>query len=340
MNSVSQTQRNESISIIRILATFFIIVCHLGTFYQSPVITQFFNVGVPIFFLISGYLYGQRTISKWKQWYIKRWCILMIPCYVWYIILAIFAFLTLSETPSIQYSFLLFFNLQGSDFLCSHIKTASYPGLGQLWFMTALMLCYFTLPVLQWSRGTIEVLKTSQKLWIVLVLFMIISLISLFLGLNLSYILIFSIGYFLGNKIFHLQHRLLYGVLLFSCGVCLRLLGKLYFDDTFLYNQIITTFTHTLIAVSLLIIIHFIYERYIRKWQSDNSHCITYVDSLTYYVYITHYFFLTGIVNVETFLPNHKILGALVVLVGASLSAILLKKLSEPLSNLLIKRLS
>jgi peptidoglycan/LPS O-acetylase OafA/YrhL len=340
MNSAHPTQRNESIAIIRILATLFIVVCHLGTYYQSSAITQFFNVGVPIFFLISGYLYGQRTISKWRHWYIKRWCILMIPCYIWFIILAIFALTAFFVFPSVQYYFLLLCNLQGIDFLCSHIKIASYPGLGQLWFMTALMLCYFILPVLQRTRGTIEVLKPLSKLWIVLVLFMITSLISLFFGVHLSCILIFSVGYFLGDKIFHLRQRLLYGSLLFSFGVCLRLLGKLYFDDTFLYNQIITTFTHTLIAVSLLIIIHFIYERSIRKRHLNNSRFITHVDSLTYYVYITHYFFLTGIVNVETSLPNHKILGTLVVLVGASLSALLLKKLSEPISNSLIKRLS
>jgi hypothetical protein len=214
----------------------------------------------------------------------------------------------------------------------------SYPGLGQLWFMTALMACYFVLPLLQAYRDKVGALTTSVKLWLALAVFVIISFLTLLSGLHLAYIFIFSIGYFLGKTFYNFPHKMVYGLSLLFGGIGLRLLGRIYFDDTFLYNQVISTLTHIFIAVSFFILIPFVDKHILRFSPPRISRNISYSDTLTYYIYITHYFFLTGIVNVGTYLPEHQFWGTLVVLVFSVLSAILLKKLADPLISYLNKK--
>lgn len=54
-------ERDYSISWIRLIATVSIIVCHVFQFYNND-LCAWFNVGVPLFFIISGYLYGSKSI--------------------------------------------------------------------------------------------------------------------------------------------------------------------------------------------------------------------------------------------------------------------------------------
>ena len=76
-----------SIAITRIVGCVMIFLCHYvqitgnSTIAQS---SQFFNVGVFVFFLISGYLYGQKNIGRGNvlQWYRKRLIKIFVPLYV------------------------------------------------------------------------------------------------------------------------------------------------------------------------------------------------------------------------------------------------------------------
>lgn len=69
----SQKLYDYSLSIARVIAMWFIVVCHLGSRFDSSAIAQLFNVGVPMFFMISGYLYGKRQIRKPAIWLFKRY---------------------------------------------------------------------------------------------------------------------------------------------------------------------------------------------------------------------------------------------------------------------------
>lgn len=48
-----------SVSLIRLIATIFIITCHIMQ-YLSIELAWWFNVGVQIFLCMSGYLYGKK----------------------------------------------------------------------------------------------------------------------------------------------------------------------------------------------------------------------------------------------------------------------------------------
>ena len=55
----------KSIKLVSVIATLFILVCHVVSYYYfipgSGQLGQFFNVGVPMFIIISGYLYGLKS---------------------------------------------------------------------------------------------------------------------------------------------------------------------------------------------------------------------------------------------------------------------------------------
>lgn len=62
---MDSSQNISFISISRVLATLMIVTCHIiGYFTFIPGhmhLGQFFNVGVPMFICISGYLYGLKS---------------------------------------------------------------------------------------------------------------------------------------------------------------------------------------------------------------------------------------------------------------------------------------
>ena len=71
-----------SISLIRLIATFFIITCHIMQ-YLDVEPAWWFNVGVQIFLCISGFLYGKRDkISDDLTFYKKNIIKILVDYYV------------------------------------------------------------------------------------------------------------------------------------------------------------------------------------------------------------------------------------------------------------------
>ena len=65
INSRKSAQlRNSSVVVLRVLGMMLIILCHIIAYYTfvpgSDLLSQVFNVGVQVFLLISGYLYGEK----------------------------------------------------------------------------------------------------------------------------------------------------------------------------------------------------------------------------------------------------------------------------------------
>lgn len=61
-NSRISNVESKIITIIRSFAMVVIILCHYCDYFEGvEFLSQLFNVGVPIFFIISGFLYGQKT---------------------------------------------------------------------------------------------------------------------------------------------------------------------------------------------------------------------------------------------------------------------------------------
>lgn len=140
----------RSIINLRVFATILILCCHLVVIFDNKMIQltgQFFNVGVYLFLIISGYLYGKKEISKkttYKNWLISRGKRILIPMYI----LMIFLFCVyLFKGLEIQIShwIIYIFNLQGLEIYIY--------GIEHLWYLTIAMVCYFITIILDKYRN-------------------------------------------------------------------------------------------------------------------------------------------------------------------------------------------
>lgn len=135
------TQQKNAITIVRVLSMMMIITCHILQGYNQP-LAFLFNVGVQIFFLLSGFLYGKIEITSISS-FVKK-C--SVKVYIPFIILvllcvAIYKIFNVIDVP-IRDVVPYVFNMQG--FIGTPIE-----GLNHLWFLSVLMVCYCITPIAQ-----------------------------------------------------------------------------------------------------------------------------------------------------------------------------------------------
>lgn len=143
--------KNIAITYLRALAAASIFACHIlfisGYFKTS----MWLNTGVPLFFLISGFLMSKKNILLTNKgifcYYGSRIKKLSLPYIVY--ILAVVVVLCLIQRPPTLSSVIMY--LIG----CAGFTENGVLGLGHLWFITVLLICYFLTPLLQ-------LLKDSQ----------------------------------------------------------------------------------------------------------------------------------------------------------------------------------
>ena len=81
MALLSENKKDLSISLARLVATVFIIVCHFMQYY-GLLLAWWFNVGVQIFLCMSGFLYGGRDIKNPIAFYKKQIPKILIDYYI------------------------------------------------------------------------------------------------------------------------------------------------------------------------------------------------------------------------------------------------------------------
>lgn len=153
MKEISLQQKN-AITIVRVLSMLMIITCHILQGYNQPS-AFLFNVGVQIFFLLSGFLYGKIDITSIASFIKKRFVKVYIPFIL--VVLCCVAIYVIFNVVDVQIRNVIpyLFNIQG--FIGGGID-----GLNHLWFLSVLMACYFVTPIAQ------KILKYNSVLFIVL----------------------------------------------------------------------------------------------------------------------------------------------------------------------------
>ena len=71
-------QRDWTISLIRMISTVLIVTCHFMQ-YLDLELAWWFNVGVQIFFCVSGFLYGKKRITSPIEFICKNMKKILIP---------------------------------------------------------------------------------------------------------------------------------------------------------------------------------------------------------------------------------------------------------------------
>lgn len=283
-------KKNFSIQLIRVVAMFMIIFDHILSkisFPMQAMVIQVANSGVFIFLLISGFLYGNKQIDNWKNWFKKRLFRICIPLWFFmgidFIVEAI-----LWNNYDIKYVFIYAFNLQG--------MLGVNVGGTNLWFLTLIMICYLITPLLQRIRQ--KALGRNIGIMVLLVaifaqvILAYITDIGMVAGHTLSWCVIaigmYVAGYFIGNKILSddmgMARLIIITILaVISSGIVLFFNRK--FDGQIIYDRIVIYYGMVVIDLWISTVLykvgHYVKDGVISK-------LINHLDAISYEFYIVH----------------------------------------------------
>ncbi len=310
-------KKNFVVQITRIVAMFMIIICHLVQEFENQYIqmtSQFFNVGVFIFIFISGYLYGAKKIESPKKWLIDRFFKIMIPVYIFMIFifeLEIFR----GHNFQIKSVFIYLFDLQ---FIFGGVLGAQH-----LWFLTVIMLCYMLTPILY--RNKEKLLKNHKIiLFIIAVLAVGLSYVQQDVGRTFMYIWLYVSAYMYRNHKTDKQKSKVVLVLSIVGLFIIRIVTRAFLDGTILYNTIVVCFTQILLSYN----IYWFLNEMFRNVKVENNILINHLDTISYYVYITHIMFMTGPVRTMG-LTKNMFVNSVVSIGLAWVTGILLDRISR-----------
>lgn len=272
---------------LRVFSMVLILLAHyIRNFESISFISQFLVVGVYIFIIISAYLNSRIEIKDNFKWIKGRFISLMIPYYIFLVI-----YFTVSVINNLELSFkkicIYFLNLQGF--------TNRIEGTGHLWFLTIIFICYLVTLILDKKKEFLN----DNLMGIIAILVVVQTVISLqdkTLGEYAFYVFLYIAIYSISiEKIGKLQMSKVRNILFISwLCILLRLAGKVFLDNTIIYERMIVLYTSAGVGLGIFLIFT---NKNLRIF-NRKSKIINFLDSISYTAYLTHYIFLNGVFNV------------------------------------------
>lgn len=335
---MAQSKRNVSIQLMRIVAMFMIVMDHTlyyCVFPLKPIVIQLTNSAVFIFLFISGYLFGKKNITNWKNWFIKRGARILIP--FWVIIVIDFVVenifwhnLTLKE--AVIYTF----NLQG-------IFGTRF-SLTPVWFLTLLMICYIITPLLNWLKKT----RISRGLIAAsVVLYCIAQILCSYLfdfgmvfghtvGWCLLAVGVYSVAFFIGDKLItdEINIKKLLIITVSVIVVEAILLAVHSPIDGTKTGQLLSWYGFLIIDLWIIIIFNATGKT---KIVISCKTMINFFDGISYEFYLVHSLIITLMISLLREYINMKIY-ILLVIIFSILGALAIKYLSKPIIKLIDRK--
>lgn len=327
-----QSSKDKSISILRVLGMFMILLCHISSWIGISALAQFFNVGVQLFLLISGYLYGNKIIKDNKTWIIKQFKKLFIPFFIFNIFI-LFSYLFLGYQVNALDFIMNLIGIQGYQFIFPHLyHYLNLPGTGHLWFIFMIFICYLLTIVIKEFENKYGNLEIKY-----LFLLFLLSIVLSCFEISINYIFIYFVGYVLSKIEINFNNKLMIlSFIVMIMSVFIRLIGKYYFDGTILYNYMVVGYTHDILAICIFIIIKYLVLKINKINNIVDNTLFIFLEKYSFYIYIVHYMFLVGPYNISL-LSLNVILEILIFIICTLLSAIILKYMTTIFNKLLTK---
>lgn len=279
--------KNMTLSAARIIATIFILICHIIKFYTfipgHNQLGQFFNVGVPMFIIISGYLYGVKYGDKEKEINIKqyikdRFFRVVFPSQIWALCILI-----VTCGAYLFNTFTVLLNIQGIGWIITNNNFLDGgPYLSHSWFVTVIILCYGMVPFLQ---------KYCEKIkcWYFVILYAIGVLLQ-YVHINIFYFLLFVVAFYFSKKKYEMnQTRMILVSVIFVVAIIFRVLAQQLIDNSILYNDVIVILTHHVLAATIIIFISRIvnYNSFFKSLVMCNMS--RFIENHSYSIYLVHF---------------------------------------------------
>ncbi len=308
---------------IRVAATVSILLCHFLIQSENGLLNmsaQFFNIGVDLFIILSGFLFGVRQgeTADVRAWYGKRLKRVFIPYEIFVIMLFIVHAVCGQDLLDEDWIWLVL-GLQGS--------VVGVPGAEQTWFITPLLICYAITPLLdRFFSGTrkpgqlkcaLLAAAASPLLWVVPKT----PAVSTLLSLVSWYVVAFAVGRYPG-KVRLTKGRAVAALFIMVMAFAVRLAARHFCDGIILYERLVCSYTHIIAAFCIFYIFAVVFEKIQPVW------VIRKASAISFEVYLFHYMFCVGPVRLFDVTPCWITDCVLVTLVTVAL-AVAVHALSE-----------
>lgn len=255
-----------------------IVLCHIAQCYDLQ-IAWLLNVGVQIFFFMSGFLYGRLDITGSPyNFYKKRFVKVYLPYYIFLtIVIVIYAVFRLCK-----------FNAQQILLYLLNLQWFSTPidGLNHLWFLTVLMVGYLLTP---WVKRLID----KHPVWFMLV-FVVCCVAEFVLVKKFYSFCAWVTLYFAGMLFGHYYSKKTSNFVLFISAIALTVLLVLYKPDWLTQYE----FRHHVVWLHWtlgLFLFTFLFRFLPLIVKADKKHSlIKHLDSISYEVYLVHHPLILG----------------------------------------------
>lgn len=299
--------REYEISIIRLISTASIVICHIQQHYNIS-LCWWFNVGVQIFFFMSGFLLGGGT-EKNSKWLFKRIRRIFTDYFIYIVIIICLYSLFTPET----FTFDIIANL-----LCG--KSTIY-GAEQLWFVRPLFLCYLHVFLIDYFVG-----KIVQSNYLIKIIGSAIILFILFffsIEVDGHWLICFICGYLI-RKLFDTR----------VCHIIIAIITGM-FTIGFSYLRIVDqgnnsyyVWWHVFAGVFFFMFLYVVLKKKKLKLSENKKKFLNFTDKYTYDIYINHWLFISSYFSVLE-LTKYRVANFMMFLILTLLSAYFLFCISE-----------
>lgn len=316
-------KHNNVISTIRAIAMSMIMICHFCEYMNSKW-TSFFNLGVQIFFCISGYLYGKKEICDELKFVLHSFKKILLSYYVYLfailIIYAIFArdYLTFKS---------IIFALVGSGTL---------NGLGHLWFIPYILFCYLLTPFLFHIGKRFITRPTNQYviLCTIVLLLMQITIFSYFGYFKVAWIACYIVSYFISLRMQYVNQSMIpvmtrcflcFSVILYSFHVYFNM-NKIVINGMKTFFDLFYQYEHACFGITIFLCLYSFFSKIKGDFINKRFVLLEFTDTYSYDIFITHYLYILSPFTLMK-LTNSSFLNITVIIIVTLMSALLLHKI-------------
>lgn len=303
------------------------------------------NVGVQIFFVMSGYLYGLKGDEYYSWEWLKRSFRKIFIDYYVYIFIIIVVFL-------IFFKDLLLSNILApiGSLLLVQNYVGDIPGLEHLWYIPYILVCYLLTPAFNKLYQIIEKYNEVVYWSVIIGSLLYLQLIALVgaICINVAWLSCYVFGFFMSkryvnekrkNDILNIQSMTAILVPITLVAVGIRIYFEYITDMTIagmfasLLNLFIT-YSRSLLGITLFFASLLILNKYSFK-NGKLREMLDWTDKYSYDIYIVHQVYILGSLSLIGY-TSYLALDILLIVVLIIISAIVLKYLSNMVEKMLI----
>jgi peptidoglycan/LPS O-acetylase OafA/YrhL len=289
-------KKDVTLSLYRVIATLFILLCHIGTHYDSGLVSMGFLVGVEMFLLLSGYLVAKGAAKvRDLRFLAGRYFRIMLPVWIFALIYLIAALCT--QSYGVLDLLPYFLGISGLPRLHCGSYFTGVQGLTHLWYITAALLCeLLAVPLLALKRRI--GMQTRRCRLLTAAVIAALYLLLWLTPLRLDYFLVFATGLFFYDE---LQRPVGGKGLLLALGAlgvafAARLVAMRLIDGTAFYTRTVIPLTYVVIAVAALVALRALCNGRLTALAARvaGNPAVAFLERCSFEIYISHYVFIVG----------------------------------------------